>query len=421
MEMLKQFLIEYYFNRSLAFKFGSFIVSGALIFIVLVGWTYSSYSKVQHIDQQMVQIVDQQTQSTSTAQLSASMKELVRSKDDILADIFNLNVMALILFVVLGAIALYTVFWSILRPLKNIRYLASEVSKGNLTADIPILFMDELGQTIVAIKSMNASLNDIVQNVHEGADSIKHIAQETARDNANLAVRTMHQTEDLEGTTDSMKKMTLAVKQGAESARLANDLTNQVKVQAQQGGVVVADTVVAVEEINSASQKIAEITSLIDEIAFQTNLLALNAAVEAARAGEKGRGFAVVAMEVRSLAQRSADAAKEIKVLITDSVDKAKVGTEMMDRSGKALIEIVDGVKKVSDFLSEFLQTSLEHSMDIDKVNDATQRMDKITRENASLVEKASESAKTMEEQAQQLNLLMDFFITDSYKQKALH
>jgi methyl-accepting chemotaxis protein len=379
-----------------------------------------SYSKVQGIDQRMVQLVNQQSQSVNAPQLSASMNDLIKQKDEILSDIFNINVLASILFVVLGGIALYTVFWSILRPLKNIRYLAGEVTKGNLTADIPILFMDELGQTITAIKTMNSSLNNIVQNVHDGADSIKYIALETARDNADLAARTQQQTSDLEWTADSMNKMTASVKQGAESARLANELTDQVRVQAQQGGEVVADTVVAVEEINSASQKIAEITSLIDEIAFQTNLLALNAAVEAARAGEQGKGFAVVAMEVRSLAQRSADAAKEIKLLISDSVDKAKVGSEMMNRSGRALIDIVDGVKKVSDFLAQFLETSLEHSHDIDKVNDATQRMDKVTRENASLVIKASESAKVMEEKAQRLNQLMDFFITNSLKQNLL-
>jgi len=420
MERMKQFLIKYYFNRSIAFKFASFIVSGALLFISLVGWMYSSYTKIEHIDQSMVQLVDQQLQSAQMSQLSASLNNLISKKHAIESGILDVDILASILFVVLGGVALYTVFWSILQPLKNIRYLANEVTKGNLTADIPILFMDELGQTIAAIKAMNVSLNDIVQNVHTGADSIKHIALETARDNENLAVRTKQQTSDLEWTADSMNKMTASVKQGAESARRANELTDQVRIQAQQGGQVVADTVVAVEEINNASQKIAEITSLIDEIAFQTNLLALNAAVEAARAGEQGRGFAVVAMEVRNLALRSADAAKEIKLLINDSVEKARVGSEMMNRSGKALIEIVDGVKKVSDFLSQFLDTSLEHSRDIDEVNDATQRMDNVTRENASLVIKANESAKVMADKARRLNQLMDFFNTNNLKRKVL-
>lgn len=417
MQFLKEILIKYYFNQSIAFKFASFIVSGALILLGLVVWTQYSYSKIEAIDNSLTQLVMQRGQTGNSAQVSASMESLVNKKNEIHAQYFELTVLALIVFVILGCIALYTVFWSIIRPLKNVRYLAREISRGNLTADIPILFMDEFGQTIEAIKAMNASLHGIVSNVHAGANSIKYVAQETAQDNENLSVRTQRQAEELEGTTGSMEKMTLAVKQSAENAHRATELTDKVRIQAEQGGRVVSDTIIAVAAINSASHKIADIIGVIDEIAFQTNLLALNAAVEAARAGEQGKGFAVVAMEVRSLAQRSAEAAKEIKSLIENSVDKAKTGTEMMDKSGEALIEIVEGVNKVSDFFAEFSETSQEHSYGIDQVNDAIQRMDNMTQENASLVVKASNSAKIMEEKAQSLDRLMDFFTTNVRQQ----
>jgi methyl-accepting chemotaxis protein-1 (serine sensor receptor) len=417
MKFFKEFLIKYYFNRSIAFKFASFIVTSALVFLSLVMWTQYSYSKIEKIDNNLTQLVIQSEQTGISAHVSASMERLINKKNELQKQFFELAMLALIVFVILASIALYTVFWSIIRPLKNIEYLAKEISRGNLTADIPILFMDELGQTIHAIKTMNNNLHGIVSNVHTGADSIKRVAKETARDNESLSTRTQRQAEDLDVTTKSMEKMTLAVKQSAENARQATSLTDNVKMQAEQGGSVVSDTVKAVAEINSASHKIADITGVIDDIAFQTNLLALNAAVEAARAGEQGKGFAVVATEVRNLAQRSAKAAREIKSLIENSVDKARTGTEMMDRSGEALIEIVDGVRKVSDFFAEFSETSQEHSRGIDQVNEAIQRMDNITRENATLVIKANNSAKIMEEMAQNLDRLMEFFTINIHHQ----
>lgn len=413
MQFLKKFLIKYYFNQSIALKFSSFIVTGMLIFICLVAWTQYSYSKIEDIDISLTQLVMQPEQTGSSSQVSASMENLINKKNEIYAQYLELTVIALIVYMFLAAVALYTVTWSIIRPLRHIKYLAQEISGGNLTADIPILFMDELGQTIEAIKTMNTNLHGVVSNVRAIANSIQHVAQETAQDNENLSTRTQKQAEELDGTTESMKMMTFGVKQSAENAYLATELTNKVRIQAEHGGSIVYDTVKAVAEVSSASHKIAEITSVIDEIAFQTNLLALNAAVEAARAGEQGKGFAVVAMEVRMLAQRSAKSAKEIKILIGNSVDKAKIGTEMMDKSGEALTEIVEGVKKVSDFFAEFLQTSQEHSRGIDQVNDATQRMYNMTRDNASLVIRASNSAKVMEEKAQSLNSMMDFFTTN--------
>jgi methyl-accepting chemotaxis protein-1 (serine sensor receptor) len=207
-----------------------------------------------------------------------------------------------------------------------------------------------------------------------------------------------------------MEQMTSTVKQNADNARQANQLANAARDEAEKGGQVVTQAVTAMGAINDSSRKIADIIGVIDEIAFQTNLLALNAAVEAARAGEQGRGFAVVATEVRNLAQRSASAAKEIKELINDSVDKVKAGSELVDRSGKTLTEIVQGVKKVSDIVSEIAAASQEQSAGIEQVNKAVMQMDEMTQQNAALVEEAAAAAKSMEDQAHQMVEAMTFF-----------
>jgi methyl-accepting chemotaxis protein-1 (serine sensor receptor) len=207
-----------------------------------------------------------------------------------------------------------------------------------------------------------------------------------------------------------MEEMTSTVKQNADNARQANQLVANARTQAQAGGEVVTKAVTAMSQINASSKKIADIIGVIDEIAFQTNLLALNAAVEAARAGEQGRGFAVVATEVRNLAQRSATAAKEIKDLINDSVDKVKNGSELVDASGKALSEIVESVKKVNDIVAEIAAASQEQSSGIEQVNKAVMQMDEMTQQNAALVEEAAAASKSMEEQAQRLRKVMEFF-----------
>jgi methyl-accepting chemotaxis protein len=210
-----------------------------------------------------------------------------------------------------------------------------------------------------------------------------------------------------------MEEMTSTVKQNADNAREANQLALAASKQAQSGGEVVSKAVEAMSEINNSSKKIADIIGVIDEIAFQTNLLALNAAVEAARAGEQGRGFAVVAGEVRNLAQRSAGAAKEIKGLINDSVDKVDDGSRLVDETGKTLEEIVNAVKKVSDIISEIAAASQEQSSGIEEVNRAISQMDEMTQQNAALVEEAAAAGEAMNEQAGSLNELMNFFEVD--------
>ncbi|MEO7073358.1 MAG: methyl-accepting chemotaxis protein, partial [Rhodanobacter sp.] len=231
-----------------------------------------------------------------------------------------------------------------------------------------------------------------------------------ARGNDDLSQRTQEQASSLEETASSMEEMTSTVKQNAENASHANQLARGARQQAERGGEVAGKAILAMGEIDISSRKIGDIVGLIQEIAFQTNLLALNAAVEAARAGEQGRGFAVVATEVRSLAQRSANAAKEIKTLIHDSEDKVRSGSELVNQSGKALAEIVDSIKKVTDIVAEIAAASQEQSAGIDQVNNAVMQMDEMTQQNAALVEEASAAARAMQEQAAELNAQVGFF-----------
>jgi methyl-accepting chemotaxis protein len=217
-----------------------------------------------------------------------------------------------------------------------------------------------------------------------------------------------------------MEEMSATVKQNADSAREASQLVNATRKQAENGGQVVSDAVSAMGKISTSSKKITDIIGVIDEIAFQTNLLALNAAVEAARAGEQGRGFAVVATEVRNLAQRSATAAKEIKELISDSVDKVKAGTDLVDKSGETLIGIVQGVKTVSDIVSDIAAASQVQSVGIDQVSKAITQMDEMTQQNAALVEQAAASSKSMEEQAKGLSQLVAVFKIDESQEQAV-
>ncbi|MBI3562452.1 MAG: MCP four helix bundle domain-containing protein [Gammaproteobacteria bacterium] len=317
-----------------------------------------------------------------------------------------------VLAVVLGAVIAWYITRSITRPLSEAVVVAGAVANGDLTKLIEIRSKDETGQLLTALKNMTEKLGQIVGDVRATSDSVGSAAKQISAGNNDLSQRTQEQASALEETASSMEQMTSTVKQNADNARQANQLAVGARDQASKGGEVVTKAVGAMNEISSASKKIADIISVIDEIAFQTNLLALNAAVEAARAGEQGRGFAVVASEVRNLAQRSAGAAKEIKDLINDSVDKVKTGSALVDESGKTLLDIIDGVKKVTDIVAEIAAASQEQSTGIEQVNKAVMQMDEVTQQNAALVEEAAAASKSMEEQAQRMVELMGFFQT---------
>ncbi len=287
------------------------------------------------------------------------------------------------------------------------------MAHGNLTERID----EDYRGTFEKVKQdANATVDKLVEiltQIRQAASTVATGANEIAQGNADLSQRTEEQASSLEETAASMEEMTSAVKQTSENAVHADELSNTAKSRAAQGGEVVQKTVDAMGEINTASKKIADIIGVIDEIAFQTNLLALNAAVEAARAGEQGRGFAVVAGEVRNLAQRSAGAAKEIKDLIRDSVEKVENGTDLVNQSGEALKELVEAVEKVSSMIRDISSAAREQSSGIDQVNQAVTQMDEMTQQNAALVEEASAAGETMSEQAQSLLKLVDFFTMD--------
>jgi methyl-accepting chemotaxis protein len=265
----------------------------------------------------------------------------------------------------------------------------------------------------VAVNSLIENIMGVVRDVKIAAGEVFGSSTEISRGNMDLSQRTEQQATVLEETASSMEEMTTTVKKNADNAAQARTLAVAARTQAEKGGTVVSEAVVAMQSINAASKKIADIIGVIDEIAFQTNLLALNAAVEAARAGDQGRGFAVVATEVRSLASRSAAAAKEIKTLIHDSVDKVGQGTKLVDASGQTLTEIVGSVKKVSDIVSEIATASGEQASGIEQVNKAVTSMDEGTQQNAALVEQATAAAESLVGQAKQLDAMMDKYRVD--------
>ncbi|MCC6708470.1 MAG: PAS domain S-box protein [Gammaproteobacteria bacterium] len=285
-----------------------------------------------------------------------------------------------------------------------------EVQNGNLTRTLDGSYTGEFAVLQDAVNGSIAQLREIVGKIRGGALSINTASSEVAKGNTELSARTEEQASSLEETAASMEEMTSTVQQNADNSRQANQLAASARDQAMQGGQVVSRAVEAMSAINQSSRQIADIIGVIDEIAFQTNLLALNAAVEAARAGEQGRGFAVVASEVRNLAQRSATAAKEIKALISDSVQKVSEGSKLVDESGSTLNEIVTSVKKVSDIIAEIAVASEEQSSGISQVNTAVTQMDQMTQQNAALVEEAAAASESMDEESRALIELMQFF-----------
>ncbi len=292
----------------------------------------------------------------------------------------------------------------------DIAEVMSYLAKGDLTRSIKADYVGTFGKVKDDINATMANLEDIVSQMRESAEVISMASEEISSGNNNLSSRTEQQAGALQETASSMEELTNTVKNNAEHAQQANQVAVSTWESAERGGEVVSNAVRAMDAINSASSEIAEIISVIDEIAFQTNLLALNASVEAARAGEQGRGFAVVATEVRNLAGRSATAAKEIKELIQDSVEKVKAGADLVNQSGETLQEIVDGVKKMSGIISGIASASAEQSAGIDRINQVVTSMDEITQQNAALAEQTSSASASLTDKARGMDELVSFF-----------
>ena len=298
------------------------------------------------------------------------------------------------------------------RNLADVVQVALAISGGNLSARSSVTTTDEVGELAQGFNEMGRTLQDLMVVVQEAAATVSSGAEEITAGNEDLSQRTCEAVASLEETSASMEEMTATVKQNAENAKQANQLAMEAREVANTGAEVTTQVVAAMGEINRSSKKIADIITVIDEIAFQTNLLALNAAVEAARAGEHGRGFAVVAAEVRNLAQRSATAAKEIKGLINESLQRVNDGTVLVNSSGKTLTEIVTSVKRVTDIIAEISAASQEQATGVDQVNRAIIKMDAMTQQNAALVEEATSASQSLKEQARELNRRVASFQT---------
>ena len=304
---------------------------------------------------------------------------------------------------VIGLLLAAWITRSITAPLRQAVRVAQAVSEGDLRSEIEVHSRDEAGQLLSALQHMNTSLTGIVNEVRHSSDTIATATSQIAAGNLDLSSRTEEQAAALEETTASMHELASTVKQNYDSGKHANELAESASQVAVRGGEVVGQVVHTMESINASSRKIADIIGVIDSIAFQTNILALNAAVEAARAGEQGRGFAVVAGEVRQLAGRSAEAAKEIKGLIEASVRNVSEGCMLVEKAGSTMDEIVVSVRRVSDIMGEISSASADQSHGIDQINEAMGQMDQVTQSNAALVEESAAAAQSLERQAQTL------------------
>jgi methyl-accepting chemotaxis protein len=297
----------------------------------------------------------------------------------------------------------YLLIGNLSRSLNRAVEVADAVAQGDLTLPINTQGNDEMALLMQALARMSQSLTSVVASVRQGSESVATASAEIAQGNNDLSSRTEQQASALEQTAASMEELGSTVKQNADSARTANQLSLNASSVAVQGGIVVGQVVETMKGINESSRKIADIISVIDGIAFQTNILALNAAVEAARAGEQGRGFAVVASEVRSLAGRSAEAAKEIKGLIGASVDRVEHGSKLVDQAGTTMAEVVDSIKRVTDIMGEISAASNEQALGVAQVGEAVTQMDQTTQQNAALVEEMAAAASSLKGQAQEL------------------
>ncbi|MDQ1830234.1 methyl-accepting chemotaxis protein [Massilia scottii] len=351
----------------------------------------------------------------------ATLKELadkrVKADDEMVNSSLARIAYGMMGILVIGVVLSVAVGWALVKaisvPLQEAMQIAVRVADGDLTGQIASHGRNEIGALLGAMAKMKSNLADIVSEVRSSTDTISSASSEIAAGNTDLSDRTSSQASSLEQTAASMEELTSTVRQNADNARQANVLALSASEVATKGGLVVAQVVETMGSINASSKKIVDIIAVIDGIAFQTNILALNAAVEAARAGEQGRGFAVVASEVRNLAQRSAGAAKEIKELIGDSVEKVDSGAKLVDQAGLTMQEIVTSIHRVTDIMGEITTASAEQTAGIDQINEAVGQMDSITQQNVALVEEAAAAAGLLQEQAGTLTQVVSVFKLD--------
>jgi methyl-accepting chemotaxis protein len=331
-----------------------------------------------------------------------------------------LTAVLIALALALGAAIAVIISRSITTPIRRAVAVAETVATGDLTSKFDISGKDEPSQLLHALQHMSERLVEVVAQVRSGSESVASGSAEIAMGNTDLSQRTEEQAASLEQTAASMEELTATVKQNAENARQGNALATNASEIAARGGAVVNQVVETMQQISASSKHVSEIITVIEGIAFQTNILALNAAVEAARAGEQGRGFAVVAGEVRTLAQRSAAAAKEIKDLIGHSVERVATGTQLVDQAGRTMVDVVQSVNRVTDLMGEITAASSEQQTGIEQVNQAVIQMDEATQQNAALVEQAAAASQSLEQQGRELSAAVAFFRLDAGRTAAL-
>jgi methyl-accepting chemotaxis protein-1 (serine sensor receptor) len=337
-------------------------------------------------------------------------EQLVRDSEDQYRMERNLLIAICVAAIAIALAAGVLITRSITLPIRRAVDVAGTVARGDLRSRIVVTQNDETGQLLGALADMNARLIETVSRVRESSGSIASASSEIATGNTDLSQRTEQQAASLEETAASMEELTSTVKQNTENAQQASALATSASDVAQRGNKVVGQVVDTMHGISESSAKIAEITGIIEGIAFQTNILALNAAVEAARAGEQGRGFAVVASEVRSLAQRSSNAAKEIKDLIANSVLQVQNGSALASQAGETMSEVTQAVARVTDIMEEIAAASIEQGRGIEQVNQAITQMDEVTQQNAALVEEAAAASQSLQDQGRQLTEAVAFF-----------
>ena len=359
----------------------------------------AAYLPAYEHEQQISRRLGERAQAIGMLVNAFMQDELAQTHNDINLAQLQMGITTLIA-IIAGVLIAWRITLQITRPLHSTLAMAERIASGDLRQAQTSTRRDELGQLLNAVAAMSQNLRTMIEKIQMGVSQVSTASAEIAAGNTDLSSRTEQQAAAVEETAASMEQLTATVKQNADNARQASQLARDASATAAKGGELAGDVVTTMHDIANSSQKIGAITSVIDGIAFQTNILALNAAVEAARAGEQGRGFAVVAGEVRNLASRSAQAAKEIKVLIDESVSRVKHGSVLVENSGATMQDIVRSVTRVTDIMGEIASASDEQSRGIEQVTQAVTQMDQVTQQNAALVEESASAATALEEQA---------------------